>query len=286
MGLVLDAKSAVLYESWSRSAFKRAFDRHVEVSIRTMLEPRPGESILDIGCGEGSHLLFFQSLGLTTAGIDASPFMVSKASDRLGNRSDLRVGRAEDLPYDDNQFDLAVLINTLEFLDSPLESLREAGRVARRKVFICVINSMSWMSVLSKLKGLYQDSFLNRMRFYSIFEVKSFVRMAFGKAPTDWICTRMKAGPTRGAGRRWGAAWNSSHWPFGFFLGLSVSPFYTLRTAQHPLTIGGKAQGALIKGITTMTQDRLCTKRTGRVVECSRGEYLQEGDLSERGLPL
>lgn len=286
MGLVLDAKSAVLYESWSRSAFKGAFDRHVEASIRTMLEPKPGESVLDIGCGEGSHLLFFRSLGLTTAGIDASPFMISKASEQLGNRSDLRVGRAEDLPYDDNQFDLAVLINTLEFLDNPLEALREAGRVARRKVFICVINSMSWMSVLGRLKGLYRKSFLNHLRFYNIWEVKSFARMAFGDAPTEWICTPMKAGPGGNTGRHGRVPWNSSHWPFGFFLGLSVSPFYTLRTAQHPLKIGGKAQAALIKGITTMTQDRLCTKRKGRVVECSRGEYLQEGDLSERGLSL
>jgi SAM-dependent methyltransferase len=216
-----------------------------------MLEPRPGETVLDIGCGEGKHLLLFRNMGLGTAGIDASPYMIRKATERLGGRSELRVGWAEDLPYDDNQFDLAVLINTLEFLDHPLESLREAGRVARRKVFICVINSFSWLCVLSKIQGIYQDSLWGRLRPFNIWKLQSLARSAFGDAPMEWTCIRMKSNTTHSRVNLPNGLWNTHHLPFGFFLGLSVSPYYSLRVVQHPLLVMGKARGGLMKGITT-----------------------------------
>lgn len=250
MGLVLDAKSEKLYDSWVHSPYADFFESMVQRSIRSMLDPRPGESVLDIGCGGGSDLLFFRGLGLSTYGIDASPHMVGKASERLGTQTDIRVGWAEDLPYDDNQFDIAVLINTLEFLEHPLESLREAGRVARRKVLVCTINSLSWVCLLNRIKGVYQDSFLNRLRFFTIWELQSFARSAFGDAPMEWSCTRMKP---RNSGKPGVSPrfWNSAHLPFGLFLGLSISPYYSLRVAQHPLLAGKKAHASLVKGITS-----------------------------------
>lgn len=251
MALVLDARSEKLYDSWVHSPHANFFERMVEQSIRSMLDPKPGESVLDIGCGEGKDLLFFRGLGLSTYGVDASPYMVGKASERLGTQTDVRVGWAEDLPYDDNQFDIAVLINTLGFLEHPLESLREAGRVARRKVLVCTINSLSWVCLLNRIKGVYQDSFLNRLRFFTIWELQSFARSAFGDAPMEWSCTRMRGKNSGKPGISIGRFWNSAHLPFGLFLGLSVSPYYSLRVAQHPLLAGKKARGTLVKGITS-----------------------------------
>lgn len=254
MGFVLDAKSAVLQEAWSRSADFLAFERMVEKSVKTLLEPRPGESVIDIGCGEGNHLLFFRGFGLSTAGIDASPFMIRRAADRVGSRSELRVGRAEALPYEDNQFDIAVLINTLEFVDDPLASLREAGRVARRKVFVCVINSFSWLGLQSRWRGVYRNSILRHARFFSVWELMRMARQAFGDAPMEWVCSRTKAYPTPANGSFFRNLWDSPHIPFGFFLGFSISPFYSLRTAQHPLLVAGKASRGFVKGVTTIVR--------------------------------
>lgn len=257
MGLILDAKTEKLYDTWAHSPYGRAFESMVEQTIRSMLDPKPGESVLDIGCGQGRHLLFLRGLGLSTYGIDASPYMVGKSSERLGSRTELRLGWAEDLPYDDNQFDLAVLINTLEFLEHPLESLREAGRVARRKVLVCAINSFSWVCLLNKIRGIYKESFLNRWRFFSIWELQSYARVAFGDAPMEWACTRMRAGNSGKPRNSSGGLWNTAHLPFGLFLGLAVSPYYSLRAAQHPLLTGHKARGTLVKGITSGFQIHL-----------------------------
>ncbi|MEW6669460.1 MAG: class I SAM-dependent methyltransferase [Thermodesulfobacteriota bacterium] len=252
MALILDAKSSKLYESWCRSVQGREVEGLVEATLRTMLNPQPGERVLDIGCGEGDHLFFFRRLGMDTAGIDASPHMIGRAGKRLRGGTDLKVGRAEDLPYEDNEFDLAVLVNTLEFLEDPLQALKEAGRVARQRVFIGVMNSLSWHYLRSKWEGFFRESIFNHLRFYDLWELKTLLREAFGEAPTEWSCARMKAGLVERIGGPLSEFWKLKHCPVGAFLGLSVSLQYRMRTDQHPLKIGlGEARRPVIKGVPT-----------------------------------
>ncbi|MBN2126497.1 MAG: methyltransferase domain-containing protein [Deltaproteobacteria bacterium] len=255
MALVLDAKSSKLYESWCRSARGREYERFVDATLRTLLNPQPGERVLDIGCGEGAHLSLLSGLGLEAAGIDASPYMIGRAREHLEGGTDLKVGRAEDLPYDDNEFDLALLTNTLEFLEDPLQALREAGRVARRKVFIGVMNSLSWHYVRSKWGGLFKESIFNHLRFYDLWEMKALLREAYGETLTEWSCARMKAGFVERIGVPLSEFWKLRHFPLGAFLGLSVSFQYRLRTAQHPLKIKlGETRRPAIKGVPTTSE--------------------------------
>jgi SAM-dependent methyltransferase len=252
MGLVLEADSAKIYEAWRRSERGKGVEKMVEAAVRTMLEPQPGERVLDIGCGDGNHLMLFSRLGLQTAGIDASPYMVGRAKDRLGNRTPVKLGRAEDLPFDDNEFDLAVLINTLEFLDEPLGALREAARVARRKVFVGVMNRLSWHCLSARINGLFRESLFDHVRFYDPWELLSYARMAFGQAPMSWVCARKRAGMVEKIGGPLSDIWNARHCPFGIFLSLCVSLVYSVRTEQHPLKVGiGEAGRGAIKGATT-----------------------------------
>jgi len=282
MGLVLEADSAKLYEAWRRSAQGKGVEKMVEASVRTMLEPQPGERVLDIGCGDGNHLMLFSRMGLHTAGIDASPYMVGRAKDRLGNRTPVKLGRAEDLPFDDNEFDLAVLINTLEFLDEPLGALKEAGRVARRKVFVGVMNRLSWHYLSARINGLFRESLFDHMRFYDPWELLSYARMAFGQAPMSWGCARTRAGMVERIGGPLNDIWNARHCPFGIFLGLSVSLLYTVRTEQHPLKVGiGEAGRGAIKGATTSLGSGSASCKVPR----SQSVFLQ-GRRNERSLSL
>jgi SAM-dependent methyltransferase len=252
MALILDAATWKLYESWRLSVRGRELQGLAERVLLDLLNPQPGQRILDIGCGDGDHLLLFRRLGLQTAGIDASPFVIDRAGKRLEGRTELRVGRAEDLPYEDNEFDLAVLVNTLEYLEDPLQALKEAGRVARQGVFVGVMNSLSWHCLRSKWGGLLRESIFNHLRFYDLWELKNLVRAAYGKAPTQWNCARKKAGPTDGPGGPLSELWGLKHCPVGPFLGLSVSLLYRLRTEQHPLKLGlGEARRPVIRGVPT-----------------------------------
>ncbi|MGD2125050.1 MAG: class I SAM-dependent methyltransferase [Desulfobacteraceae bacterium] len=223
----------------------------VEESFHALLQPQPGERVLDIGCGDGNHLLFFNKSGLDISGLDASPYMVRRAKERLGDRSSLKVGFAEDLPFDDNEFDLATLINTLEFVDNPLEAMREAGRVARRGVFIGVMNSISWYCLSTKLESLFRRSLFNHVIFYNLWELKSYVQSAFGNVPVKWRCAPFRTALLERLCDAFSARWYLEHCPFRAFLVLSATMRYWLRTDQRPLKVNlEKAGGSIVSGVT------------------------------------
>ncbi|MFZ7112369.1 MAG: class I SAM-dependent methyltransferase [Desulfatiglandales bacterium] len=250
MGLIFDADAVSLYRSWTKSDQGRIVDRFVEESVKGLLDPQPGERVLDIGCGEGNHLLLFSKLGLDINGVDASPYTIEQARKRLGNRSTLKVATAEDLPFSDNEFDLAVLINTLEFLDDPLAALREAGRVAKRGVFIGVLNSLSWFFLSQKLQGLFKKSLFSQARFFSLWELKSYASEAFGDSNMTWNCSRIRPSLTRATPQDIDNFRKFGHIPIGLYLGACVSLRYWVKTEQHPLKIGlKKAKQTLASGI-------------------------------------
>ncbi len=248
MGLIFDKKTASIYESWYRSPQGRAIDRSIERLILDLLEPKKGEKVLDIGCGSGNHLLVFSKLGLDISGIDASTHMIHKAKERLGHCCTLRTGTAESLPFDDNEFDLAVFINSLEFMDDPLQALMEAGRVASKKVFIGVINSLSWTGLFRKVQGYLGDPLFSRTRFYNLWQLKSLLQMAYGPVPISWECVNIrpsffeKASPLEISLRK------GKHLPFGFFLGFAVTMAYRVKTDNLPLKIKIKKASQSLAG--------------------------------------
>jgi SAM-dependent methyltransferase len=91
---------------------------------------RPGEHVLDIGCGVGAFLRLVADRGGEPFGIDASAALIAVARERLPS-ADLRVGDMEHLPYDDNIFDVVTGFNSFFFANDMVAALREAGRVAK-----------------------------------------------------------------------------------------------------------------------------------------------------------
>jgi SAM-dependent methyltransferase len=90
----------------------------------------PGQRVLDIGCGVGAFLRLVAERGGEPHGIDASEALVAFARTRLPD-TELRVGEMEDLPWDDDSFDLVTGFNSFFFANDMVAALREAGRVAK-----------------------------------------------------------------------------------------------------------------------------------------------------------
>jgi len=92
------------------------------------------ESLLDVGCGEGELLKAATEAGCTVcAGIEPDPAIVSRMR---GQGLDVRLARAESLPFADRSFDVVTfeyVAHHVEFLE---RVLAEAVRVARRAVMI------------------------------------------------------------------------------------------------------------------------------------------------------
>jgi trans-aconitate methyltransferase len=85
-----------------------------------LLDPRPGETILDIGCGEGALTAQIAERGARVVGIDNSPEMVAAAQAR---GLDARLMAVEEMGFD-RQFDAA-------FSNATLHWVLEKERAAR-----------------------------------------------------------------------------------------------------------------------------------------------------------
>ena len=99
----------------------------------------PGSRVLDVGCGGGDLLAWFDRLGAVTAGIDPAPGMVGLARERVPS-ADVRPGDAEHLPWPDASFDLVTSVNALQFADDTLDALAELARVTRSGGHVAIAN--------------------------------------------------------------------------------------------------------------------------------------------------
>jgi SAM-dependent methyltransferase len=99
----------------------------------------PGSRVLDVGCGSGEFLAFAQSAGATAAGVDPAPGMLAIAR-RTAPAADLRLGRAERLPWPNASFDVVTAFNALQFAPDTLDAVAEAVRVTEPGGLIAVVN--------------------------------------------------------------------------------------------------------------------------------------------------
>lgn len=98
-----------------------------------LLDPRPGESVLDAGCGTGAAMAaVLRRADCRVTGIDPSPVMLGAAGRRLaGSGAELRQAGLGDLPFPDACFDAALLLNVLYFADREGRMLTDLRRVLK-----------------------------------------------------------------------------------------------------------------------------------------------------------
>jgi SAM-dependent methyltransferase len=93
---------------------------------------RPGQRILDAGCGTGGFLRWALDNGsfASAAGIDIGSAAIELARERVPE-ADLRTGPLSALPFADQSFDLVVTNDVLQHVPEKdvAESLRQLGRV-------------------------------------------------------------------------------------------------------------------------------------------------------------
>ena len=114
--------------------------RSVAEDMARHYELKPGDSILDVGCGKGFLLYEFTQVipGVTIAGIDVSTYAIEHAKEEV--KPFLKVGNAVSLPWPDKTFDFVVSITTLHNLHNYelSQAVREIERVGKREKHIII----------------------------------------------------------------------------------------------------------------------------------------------------
>ncbi len=96
--------------------------------------PFAGLRILDIGCGGGLLCEPMARLGATVVGVDAAPRNIPVAqvhAEQMGLQIDYRVGTAEALAADGEQFDAVLNMEVVEHVEGPLAYLTACATLLR-----------------------------------------------------------------------------------------------------------------------------------------------------------
>jgi trans-aconitate methyltransferase len=122
-------------ELWNPDVYARTarFVSEFGESLIAVLAPRPGERVLDLGCGDGALTAKLVALGAQVVGVDASPAMVEAACKR---GIDARVMRGEDLGFD-AEFDAVFSNAAIHLMKLPArvaEGIRRALKPGGRLV--------------------------------------------------------------------------------------------------------------------------------------------------------
>jgi SAM-dependent methyltransferase len=119
------------------AAYERLMGRWSRIAGATFLEwldaPR-GLRWLDVGCGNGAFTQEIVARGAPAAvsGVDPSDGQLAYARQRQGvGVAEFRVGDAQQLPFEDGSFDVAIMALVIAFLADPAKAVAEMERVVR-----------------------------------------------------------------------------------------------------------------------------------------------------------
>lgn len=161
------------YDEWYRSPLGAYVDRIERELVLDLARPRPGEAVVDLGCGTGQYALDLARRGLSVTGVDVSPAMLAVAR-RKAAAAGLPVRWVEAdvraVPLPDAGFDLAVAVTVLEFLPDPERAVAEALRLLRpggRLVAAVLGEGSAWARLYREEAARDPASVFHHARFFT-----------------------------------------------------------------------------------------------------------------------
>lgn len=166
------------YTAYPPKLCKHLFDR---------FSLKPGERLLDLGCGRGEFLKGFAGLGMTAEGLD----QCSTAKDlNKGYKVEIADFDKEALPYEDNSFDAIFCKSVIEHFYYPDKIFKEAYRILKPGGKFIVMTP-DWEAVY---KTSFYEDYTHRTPFtvtslkdiYAIFNFTDIFVCKFRQLPLLW----------------------------------------------------------------------------------------------------
>jgi 2-polyprenyl-3-methyl-5-hydroxy-6-metoxy-1,4-benzoquinol methylase len=173
-----------------------------EAALEELFLKAGPSSILDVGCGEGvlTHK-WAQRIDGTVVGIDLDdPQLHAEWEKRSCPNLEYRVMRAENLPFADDEFDLASAIEVLEHVPDPEHTVAEMARVASGHLLVSVPREPLWRG-LNMARGAYLRDLGNTPGHVNHWSKRSFVELLSrhgevveARSPFPWTMLLVKLG--------------------------------------------------------------------------------------------
>src|SRR5215207_4405738 len=150
-----------------------------ERSLGELLTQADPRSLLDVGCGEGvlTQQWAERLTGRRVVGIDLDdPLIQAEWAKRQAPNLEYRAMKAENLPFADEEFDLASAIEVLEHVPDPEHTVAEMARVAQRWLLVSVPREPLWRG-LNVARGAYLKDLGNTPGHLNHWTKRSFVSL-------------------------------------------------------------------------------------------------------------
>ncbi|NOQ55751.1 MAG: methyltransferase domain-containing protein [Nanohaloarchaea archaeon] len=120
-----------------------------------------GKKVLEVGCSVGTDLSQFAKHGAIVTGIDLTPEGIRLAKERfktMGLKGTLKTADAENLPFDDNSFDIVYSFGVLHHTPNTQKTIDEVYRVLKKggeaKIMLYHKNSFETLThIVRKIKN-------------------------------------------------------------------------------------------------------------------------------------
>ncbi len=160
------------------------------------LDPKPGDKILDVGCGDGFYLFLLSNLGikLKLFGTDFDPLALKSAKVNLaGKKIPLKqADLMKKLSFKDNFFDKVVMSEVAEHLPNDVKGIREVARVLKKNGILCLtvpnanypflwdpVNKLMELFTRDHIKdGFWAGLWFNHIRLYTVDQMQKVVEKA------------------------------------------------------------------------------------------------------------
>ncbi len=160
------------------------------------LDPKPGDKILDVGCGDGFYLFLLSHLGikLSLYGTDFDPLALKSAKINLKDKK-IPLKQADlmkKLPFKDKFFNKVVMSEVAEHLPNDVKGIKEVARVLKPGGILCLTVPNAnypflWDPVNKILEtfsgnhikeGFWAGLWFNHIRLYTVNQIKQVVEKA------------------------------------------------------------------------------------------------------------
>jgi ubiquinone/menaquinone biosynthesis C-methylase UbiE len=123
------------------------------LSYMSLLEAKPGDSVLETSVGTGLNFKYLPR-GVKLSGLDLSPEMLANCQANLRRwqmDADLYLGNAERLPFTDSSFDVVFHVGGINFFNDRAKAIREMIRVAKPGSLLLIADETE-----KHVKGVYE----------------------------------------------------------------------------------------------------------------------------------
>jgi ubiquinone/menaquinone biosynthesis C-methylase UbiE len=172
------------YDKWFDTPEGKIVKKFELELLLKFINPRKGKSMLEIGIGTGLFAMEFRKMGMAVSGIDPSEEMMKIAQSR---GFEVKKGVGENIPFEDNSFDVTLAMTSIEFSREPAKFVKEMKRVTKPggNVVVAALNLLSLYGIERRIRGIFEKNVFTKAHFYTFWELKRLLYMQLKEVKTS-----------------------------------------------------------------------------------------------------